>query len=184
MKTTVIFSWSQIAMNGVIALLYGILALFVPGATIIGILTYIGIFILIAGAIMLITAIRKIGKKLPYFGDLIWSLIILFVGGLIAFNSRATLEIFVIIVGVWAIIMGISQFIIAAKDNLSPRQRNITLINAIISLIFGIVLFYNPYQSSKVMIVISGILALLIGISLLVLAFKIKKISNEIGLEE
>jgi uncharacterized membrane protein HdeD (DUF308 family) len=184
MNTTIIFSWPQIALNGAIALLYGILALFVPGATIIGILTYIGIFILVVGAIMLIAAIQKIGKKLPYFGDLIWSLLMLIVGGLITFNTQATLNVFVIIVGVWAIILGISQFIIVAKVRLSPYQKNITIVNAIITLIFGFVLFYNPYQSAKFIVVISGIMALVVGILLLVLAFIIKSFSNDISLEE
>ncbi len=184
MNITHVFSWPQIALNGAIALLYGILALFVPGATIIGILMYIGIFILIAGAIMLIAAIQKIGKKLPYFGDLIWSILVLIVGGLITFNTQKTLEVFVIIIGVWAIIMGISQFIIVAKVRLSPYEKNITIVNAIITLIFGIVLFYNPFQSAKFIIVISGILALVVGSLLLVLAFKIKNISTNNSLEE
>ncbi len=184
MNTTIIFSWPQIALNGAIAILYGILALFVPGAAIIGILTYIGIFILVVGAVMLIASIQKIGKKLPYFGDLIWALLMLIVGGLITFNTQATLEVFVIIVGVWAIILGISQFIIVAKVKLSPYQKNTTIINAIISLIFGFVLFYNPYQSAKFIVVISGVLALIVGTLLLVLAFKVKEISDDIGLEE
>ena len=184
MNTTHLFSWPQIALNGAIALLYGILALFVPGATIIGILMYIGIFILIAGAIMLIAAIQKIGKKLPYFGDLIWSILVLIVGGLITFNTQKTLEVFVIIIGVWAIIMGISQFIIVAKVRLSPYEKNITIVNAIITLIFGIVLFYNPFQSAKFIIVISGILALIVGSLLLVLAFKIKNSSTNNSLEK
>ena len=184
MNITHLFSWPQIALNGAIALLYGILALFVPGATIIGILMYIGIFILIIGAILLISAIQKIGKKLPYFGDLIWSVLVLIVGGLITFNTQKTLEVFVIIIGVWAIILGISQFIIVAKVRLSPYEKNITIVNAIITLIFGIVLFYNPFQSAKFIVVISGILALVIGTLLLVLAFKIKNISIDNGFEE
>jgi len=179
-----LFSWPQIALNGAIALLYGILALFVPGTTIIGILMYIGIFILIAGAIMLIAAIRKIRKKLPYFGDLIWSLLVLVIGGLITFNTQTTLEVFVVIVGVWAIILGISQIIIVLKVKLSPYEKNITLVNAIVTLIFGLVLFYNPFQSAKFIVVISGILAFIVGTLLLVLAFKMKKISDNIGLEE
>ena len=176
MNTRVIFSWPQIAMNGAIALLYGILALLVPDATIIGILTYIGIFILVVGVIMLIATIQKISKKLPYSGDLIWSLLMLMVGGFITFNTQTTLEVFAIIFGIWAIILGVSQFIIVAKVRLSPYQKNITIINAIISLIFGFVLFYNPFQSAKFIVVISGILALVVGSLLLVLAFKIKNI--------
>ena len=184
MNATVIFSWPQIALNGAIALLYGILALFVPGVTIIGILMYIGIFILIVGAIMLIAAIRKIGMKLPYFGDLVSSLLVLIIGGLITFNTQSTLEVFVIIVGIWAVIIGISQFIIVAKVKLSSYEKNITIINAIITLIFGIVLFYNPFQSAKFIVILSGVLALIVGTLLLVLAFKIKNISTNNDLEE
>lgn len=178
MKAIHFFSWPQIALNGAIAILYGILALFVPGPTIVGILMYIGIFILVIGVIMLIAAIRKIRMKLPYLGDIIWSLLVLIIGGLITFNTQATLEVFVIIVGVWAIILGISQFVILTKVKLSPYEKNITILNAIITLIFGILLFYNPFQSAKFIVVISGILALTVGALLLILAFKIRSIDN------
>ena len=63
-------------MNGIIAIVYGILAVFIPGTTIVAMVMYFGIIILIIGLAMLWGAINSIRSNLPYTTDLISSLVI------------------------------------------------------------------------------------------------------------
>jgi uncharacterized membrane protein HdeD (DUF308 family) len=173
-------NWKTLALNGVIALLYGFLALFVPEATVVAIAMYFGIVILLIGVIMLIEAIGNIRKNVPWLSAMIWAVITLIVGGMITFNTEETLSLFVIIIGSWAIIVAILQLYMVTQVDLSKNRKNSMIFNGILMLLFGIILFFNPFQSAAFLVVLSGIIAVVMGILLIVLAFNLKSLIEEI----
>jgi len=172
-------SWRMLALNGVIALLYGFLALFVPETTVVAIAMYFGIVILLIGVIMLIEAIGNIRKNVPWLSAMIWAVITLIVGGMITFNTEETLSLFVIIIGSWAIIVAILQLYMVTQVDLSKNRKNSMIFNGILMLLFGIILFFNPFQSAAFLVVMSGIIAVVMGILLIVLAFNLKSLIKE-----
>ncbi len=173
-------NWKMLALNGVIALLYGLLALFVPKGTIVAIVMYFGIVILIFGVIMLFEAIRSIKNNTHWLSGMVWSLIILVFGAMITFYTQESLELFVIFIGSWAVIVAIMQLYMATQVSLSKNEKNSMIFNGILMLIFGIILFLNPFQSAAFLVVISGVIAIVMGILLLVIAFKIKGLIKDL----
>lgn len=170
----------MLALNGVIALLYGLLALFVPKATVVAIAMYFGIIILIIGVIMLIDTITRIKNNLPWLPEMIWSIITLVAGAMITFYTEQSLMVFVIIVGSWAIVVAVTQLYIATQVKLSKNDKNSMIFNGIIMLLFGVILFFNPFESAAFLVVLSGVIAFVMGVLLLFLAFKVKKLVNQV----
>ncbi len=173
-------NWKILALNGLISLLYGMLALFVPKSTVIAFVMYFGIIILFIGVIMLIGSISNIRNKLPWQSEMIWSVITLIVGAIITFNSEKTLKVFVIIIGIWAVIIGASQLYFALKTRMSKNNKNSMLFNGILMLVFGIILFFNPFETAAFLVVITGIIAVVMGIILIVLAFNVKAVIKDL----
>ncbi len=174
MNTSIFDRWGLLLTNGIIAILYGVLALFVPGPTLLTLVTYFGIVILLLGLSMLIGVIVNIRNRRPYGIDLTESLIIAGIGVLLTFYSKTSLEVFVIIIGSWAILLGAAQLFFAFKIHPGLSSKNTLLINGFISLLFGIILFFNPFEAATFLLVLSGILSLVIGTILIVVALKIK----------
>lgn len=154
--------WS-FTINGLIAILYGILALSLPEETLITIAKYTGAVIILAGVIFGLIAYKRYKKNIPVKLIFTESLLMIALGILVLVFTTETISFFISLIGVWIAITGIFELIALVNITALPNK-NIFLINAIISLLFGILLIVNPFDSAKVLIVISGILALVFGI--------------------
>lgn len=168
-------NWWALAFNGIIALLFGLMAIFSPINTFKVIIMYFGIVMLIVGIAMLFGVYTNMKNKRNYGNDLITSAVTIGLGVVLTFFTQRSLEIFVIVVGVWAIILGISQLVIMMNIQ-SPADKKILLINGIITLAFGVVLFFNPFTLASIFIVLTGILSIIIGIVLIALSIKLKNL--------
>jgi uncharacterized membrane protein HdeD (DUF308 family) len=180
MKGNPFKNWWSLAFNGVIALLYGVLAIFIPEDTLITILTWFGIIVLVIGGAMLIGVINNIRNNYPYVNDLIMSLVTIAFGALLAFYTTKSIEIFVIVIGVWAIVIGVAQLYLMSKLESDDKNKNTFLINGIVSVVFGVILMFNPFASAQALVIITGVMAFFIGVMLIIIALKMKNLSNEI----
>ncbi len=171
-------NWWTLAFNGVIAILYGLLAIFVPQTTLLTIVTYFGIVILIIGLAMLFGVVNNMKNKQSYAGDMIISIVTIIIGGLLVFYTQKSLEIFVIVIGSWAILLGIFQLFLLTNDHYTKSTKNTFLVNGLLTLAFGVMLFFNPFEAASIMLVISGILAFVFGIILISISMKVKNLTD------
>ncbi|MEA3476700.1 MAG: DUF308 domain-containing protein [Bacteroidota bacterium] len=171
-------NWWVLLINGLIALILGLFAIFAPEGTMITLTKYFGFLVLLAGIILLIGAVGKVQKKENYTWLLIEAIIILVLGVIILLFTEQSLRIFIIIVGLWAIIMGILQMMLLASIKDEVANKNLVLFNAIITLAFGIAIFFDPFSAGRLFTVLIGIGAVLMGIVLIMISFNVKKVQE------
>lgn len=180
MENNYIGNWWTLAFNGIIAILYGLLAIFVSEKTLLAIVMYFGIVILIIGLAMLFGVVNNMKNKQAYAADMAISIITIVIGSLLTFYAQKSLEIFVIVIGSWAILLGIFQLYLLLNSNFTKSTKNTFLINGIITLIFGVILFFNPFKSASIMLMLSGVLAFIFGIVLISISMKVKNLKNHL----
>lgn len=168
-------NWWVLAFNGIIALLFGLMAIFSPADTLKIIVMYFGIIMMIVGFAMFFGVYINMKNKLNYSSDLISSIVTIGLGVVLTFFTQKSVEIFVIVIGIWAIILGISQLVIMMNIQ-SQSDKKILLVNGIITLAFGILLFFVPFGTASIFVVLIGILSLVIGILLITLSIKLKNL--------
>ena len=176
MSSTPLTHWYTMVFNGIIALLYGILALFIPETTLLTIVMWFGIVILIVGIVGIISAINNKNSGRPYTTDLVWSIVTAIIGAVLIFYTQRSIVIFFVIIGIWAFIIGVVQLWLMSKLSADNQIRNALLVNGIVTLVFGILLLIFPFTSAKVLVTISGIFALLSGAMLIYLAIRTKNL--------
>jgi uncharacterized membrane protein HdeD (DUF308 family) len=174
MKSNISKQWALLASNGVIAIVFGALAIFVPGPTLLTVVTYFGIVILLLGVAMLVGVISNIRNGLGYGADLAEAVVLMIIGILLAFYTQQSLKVFVIIIGSWAVLMGLLQLFFAFSLAPELNGKITLLINGGLTLIFGIILFFNPFQAAVFVLVLTGILAIAVGTILIIVAMKMK----------
>ena len=171
-------NWITLLVNGLIALLLGLLALFVPEESILTVSRYFGLVILIAGVVILLTTLRK-GKKAGYYMlMLVESIAAMVIGLVILFYTRETLSVFSILVGLWALIIGILQLILANRILKGLTAGRIMMFNGAISLVFGAMMLFNPFGTLVVFTKLAGVFALAIGLVLLYLSFSVRGVKD------
>jgi uncharacterized membrane protein HdeD (DUF308 family) len=171
-------NWSIFLINGLIAILFGLLALLVPIETILTLTIYFGLMILLGGLIMFYVAYRNMQAKKSYTLTMGEAILAILVGAVIAINPSHSLQFFLVLIGIWATIMGLLQIIVSVQMRKKVSNHGMFTINGVITLVFGLLLFYNPLGTANILFTIIGLLALVGGLLLVYLAFKIRGIKE------
>ncbi len=166
-------------INGILAIILGVFAIIIPNETIVVIARYFGLIVMIGGIILLIGAVNNLQKKRPYAVLLTEAIVSIIIGIIILIFTKQTLELFVILLGIWAIILGILQLALLASIKDEITGKTMLLINGLITLVFGILIFFNPFTAVKAFTIIIGLIALLFGIVMIYYSVILKKYVNQ-----
>lgn len=166
-------NWIIFLVNGLIAILFGLLALLVPVATILTLTIYFGLLILLGGLIMFFVSYRNLKGEKSYLLLMTEAVFAILVGAVIAFWPSLSLQIFLVMIGIWATIMGLLQIIVAVRMKGKVSNHSMFTLNGVITLVFGLLLFFNPMGAIRVLFILIGLLAVIAGLILVYLAFKI-----------
>jgi uncharacterized membrane protein HdeD (DUF308 family) len=167
-------NWWALALRGALAVLFGILAFVLPGATILSLVLIFAAFSLVDGIFGIIAAIRgaRAGER--------WRLLLIHgiagvVIGIAAFVwPGITTLAFVLLIAAWALVSGVTMLVSAFKLKTS-HGRGWLILGGIASLLYGILLVISPLVGAIVLAWWLGAYAIVFGIVLLVLAFRLKR---------
>jgi uncharacterized membrane protein HdeD (DUF308 family) len=180
MKTKSYKNWWFLALNGMIAVLFGILLTFFPQKVIETIVSLIGIGLLIVGAIQLIAGIYNIKKDKAAGMILSESILFLAMGlALLIISTETAMKIIFILFGIWAIIIGIIQLVIIINVKGPLSNKNLLLFNSLLTIVVGIIMFFKPLEWAAFLIVLIGIFIILFGILLIYFSFILRSVNTQ-----
>lgn len=163
---------SLLIINGLIAVIFGVLALFVSEQTMLTLVRYFGLLFIVAGVIIFLIAYNKKNKQQNPTTQTIQGIIALFVGLALLIFTRQSIMLFFIIIGVWAVIFGLVKLYMLVKTKPSRQDVYILVLGSLLSIVLGVLLFLNPYKIAALMITVVGLLALVVGVLSLYLGIK------------
>jgi len=172
-------NWWFLAINGLVFTLFGVLILLLNEEAIKALLEYIGIFMFIVGGILLIAGINNIRKDRAASMILIEAIASIAIGIALVFFPQLSVALFLILTGIWAIIIGIVQLVIIVNVKETIASKNILLLNGLLTIALGISLLFNPFQWAVFLIKIIGFLAAVFGLLLIYFAFVLRKLKSE-----
>lgn len=173
--------WWFVLLRGVFAIVFGILALIAPLATLVGIAIVFGAYAIVDGITEVVQAVRG-RSHTPRWGWLVFQGIVSTLAGLVALITPAMAGLvgglFVLwLIVVYAVVHGVLGIVALAGASGTPG-RAWGLVSTIITLIFGIVLgvvvILSPGATVLSLIWVVGIYAIVFGIMLIVAAVKIR----------
>ena len=174
--------WWLVLLRGIVVLLMGILLVGRPLPTIVVLVYLLGFYWFFDGIFTLIGSIR--GRK--SHKDWSWGVfvgIISALAGVIVFTQPyisavigVTFMIYVVAImvffsGMWSIITGIR-----VRKQISNEWSMI--MGGVLSVLFAILLMSNPLMSAMTLVWLMGVIALVGGIVLIVISFRIRKLSK------
>lgn len=171
-------NWWAVALRGVFAILFGLIALFLPGATLAALVLLFAAYMLVDGVFAILSAVRA-ARQHERWGFLVLEGIADFAAGAIAVVwPLITILAFVYLMGAWAIVSGVLLWAAAFRLNLT-HGRWLMALGAAISVIWGFLLVVWPFVGAIVLTWWMGAYALFFGVSLLVLAFRLRRVHRE-----
>ncbi len=168
--------WSSLAIRGVCALLFGIVAFMMPGLTLTTLVLIWGIYALIDGGLALIAG----------FKAKIWSLVFLGLVGVLAgigafIYPGMTALVLLYFIAVWAIITGVLAIVTAIRLRKEITGEWALGLAGLLSLLFGAMLIARPGDGALTIIYLIAAYAVAFGILLLILAFRLKSLPERVA---
>lgn len=163
---------TMLIINGLIAIIFGIIALLLPEQTILTIIRYLGLLFIVAGAIILIIAYNKRAKQQSVTVQTIQGIVALILGLALLIFSRQSIMLVVIIFGAWAVVLGLMKIYLLARFKHTKRDKYVLIISALLSIVLGVMLFLNPYKIAALMITMVGLIALVVGVMTIYIALR------------
>jgi len=173
MTTYLTRNWWTLALRGLAAVIFGILAYVWPDITFTVLVLFFGAYALWDGIFALIGAFRTEGERR-------WPLLLEgLVGiatGLVTFfwTDAATLAL-LLVIGVWAVVTGIFEIIAAIRLRKEIEGEWLLLISGVLSVLFGITLAIWPAAGLVAITWLIGGYAIAFGILLIVLGFRLRR---------
>ena len=163
--------WWIIALQGVAAVVFGILALVWPGITLLALVFLFGAYAIVDGVLALITGFRRAG------GGPDWWRVVQGVAGIaagvIAFAlPDITAYALLLVIAAWAIVSGAAELVAAYQLREVIRGEWLLALDGVVAIIFGIVLIAFPSAGALAVVWLIGAYAIVSGVILLMLAFQ------------
>jgi uncharacterized membrane protein HdeD (DUF308 family) len=166
-------NWWAVALRGVFAIIFALIAFFWPSATLLSFAIFFSAYMLVDGVFGIISGIRAASNN-QRWGLLILEGLLNILVGVIAFLMPGlTIVFFVTLMAVWSLVTGILMVVAAFK--LNPEYgRGWLVFGGLVSVLFGVALLVAPLVGAVVLTWWLGAYAMVFGIALVLLAFKLR----------
>ncbi len=175
METKSYKNWWLLAINGIIAVFFGVLLLFFPKEIIFNVVFYSGLVIASGGLCLLFIAIYYLKKNRNVGLLLFQSIFSLAIGLGIMIFQDLSLHLFFLLMGVWAIIVGIFQLVILVNIKRNLSNKNFILFNGLLTIALGVVMILKKEEVPVFLTKLLGAFAILLGIIMIYLSVIIRK---------
>ncbi len=167
--------WWMIALRGVVAILFGVLAFAWPGLTLLTLVFLFGAYALVNGILALIHAFSA-PKGYARFGSLVFDGIISLAAGVLAFVwPGITALTLVMLIAAWAIVTGIFEIVTAIRLRKSISNEWLLVLAGLVAIVFGIAMLVQPVVGTLALVWWIGSFAIVFGVLLLGLAFRLRR---------
>jgi uncharacterized membrane protein HdeD (DUF308 family) len=167
-------NWGWIALRGVAAVIFGVLSFAWPGATLLVLVLLWGAYALVEGIAALIAAFRVRDRGRPMWSFVLIGILGVLVGVLTFLWPGVTALMLLMFIAVWAFFMGIFQIAAAVRLRKEIEHEWLLGLSGVLSVLFGAVMMAAPAEGALAVIWVIAAYAVVFGILLIALAFRLK----------
>jgi uncharacterized membrane protein HdeD (DUF308 family) len=167
-------NWWALALRGAVAVLFGLVAFALPGVTLTVLVLFFAAYLLVDGIFALVAGLRAAERHERWGALALEGILDLVAGVLIVMWPGMSLLAFVYIVAFWAIVSGIALLVAAFRLH---RQHGewLMILAGVASVAWGVLIVLFPIAGLLVWAWWIGAYALVFGIAMLVLAFRLRR---------
>lgn len=168
-------NWWVLTVRGALAILFGIAAVFWPGLTLLTLVYLFSAYILVNGLVSLVSGITSISHRASWVFTVLLGVLQIGVGVYLLRHPQVSFATLILLIGFTLIFVGVFEAIAAFTDKQSNTGHALMFIGALLYLIAGILVLFQPAASGVAFVWIIGLVALINGPILIALSLDAKK---------
>ena len=166
-------NWWALALRGVLAVLFGILTLWIPGLTLFYLVLLFGAYTVLEGVFNIVSALRAPGHHWPLILEGILSIA---AGVLTFFWPGITALVLLYLIAFWAIFTGILEITAGIRLRRHITNEWLLILMGVLSILFGILILLQPGTGALAIVLWIGAYAVVFGATLIALAFRLRSL--------
>ena len=175
-------NWWALALRGLAAILFGILAFAWPGITLFVLVIFFGAYMLVDGIFAIVAAVRAAGEEARWWLMLLEGVLGVVVGLVAFFWPGLTALALLYLIAAWAIVTGIMEIAAAIRLRREVVGEWALILGGAFSVLFGVLLVVIPARAGLLSLTwLIGAYAVVFGILLVVLAFRVRNAPSSAG---
>jgi uncharacterized membrane protein HdeD (DUF308 family) len=174
MTTRLYRNWWAIALRGVAAILFGVLAFFLPDITLLSLVLLFGAFAIVHGALAVVAGLRHREEKGRDLFMVVAGVLGIIAGIFAILVPGLTALALVYVIAAWAIVIGISELVAAWQLRETIRGEWLLALNGVVSVLFGLFIAFFPGPGALAIVWLIAAYAIVSGVLLIALGFRLR----------
>ena len=167
--------WWLTFMQSLLAIFFGIAAIFWPGLTLVTLVYLFSAFVLVWGIIEVAHALMSIGRRDSWWLTLLFGLLGLVIGVYLVRHPAVSFATFILLIGATFIVRGIFDIVSTFLDGRATAHRILLFIAGAVGVVAGILVLMQPVAGGVAFVWVLGLYALIFGVITFVLALESRR---------
>lgn len=175
-------AWWLILLRGLIAIIFGFIVVTQPGMAIATFAIFLGWYWLLEGILTIIAAVTGSTGDTKWYWALLSGLVSV-IAAIVVLGSPLLSAAFIGVTLLWimaigAIISGLLNIVNAIRLRKEIDNEWSVILSGVLYLLFGSVVLSSPMAFGRFLVIILGIMAIFNGLGLLIMAFRVRRLSK------
>jgi uncharacterized membrane protein HdeD (DUF308 family) len=171
-------NWWALLIRGIAAVIFGIFALFWPGATAVALVLVFGAYAFVDGVFAIVAAFRAAESHERWLAFAIEGLVGLAIAAITIFRPGITGYALYVTIAVWAVITGILELVAAIQLRRMIQGEWLLILGGVASIVFGGLLIAYPLSGVLTVIYLIGAYAIVFGVVFIGFAFRLRSVAK------
>ena len=181
MDSRLSLNWSALAIRGVIAIAFGIIAFLLPGLTLGALILLFAAYAIVDGVSHVVTGIRQRSGDGPDGLMILGGIVGVAVGVIAVILPGVTALFLLALIGAWAIVTGAAEIVAAYRLRKAISGEWLLALQGILSIAFGVYVWLFPGAGALAVVWLIAAFAIASGVILLMLAFRMRSLARGAG---
>lgn len=166
-------SWWLVAVRGLAAIVFGLIALLMPGITLLALVLLFAAYAIVDGASKVVSAFRRQPDGSRDMWSLLAGILGIVAGIVAAVWPGITALVLLILIAAWAIVTGVFEIVAAYRLRDQINGEALLALGGALSIAFGVLALLMPSAGALAIVWLIGAYAIATGIVLLIAAYRL-----------